>query len=803
MSGITGYKKGDILADAIPYIIVPLYNDLAYDPTHKAYFEDLPKLEQYCLVWNQRYDCDTTTTPKIKKFLQRYLVQRSSSLPLPPLSSVTWQLVSILATLRVINQRDQGDSSPQWSNFMQGCDLDKARRTTTDFSHPITEDDDNNNNNNNNKKDNDDDDDDDDSLLFEIWPMIQNEKERIPFVIFRKLYRRIQNRLHILTIPHPMIQWAKETIFQLSDYEYETSWKIFQKTESKRKPETKLRLSIMTTATSSSPSSPSSPSPSSPSSPPNRLYASYLWLNRIATLPERVVGILLEDPISSSAEWMSLDNDNNYNNENIQTILNISRFCQSCLPNTCLELRVIGNEHGVSKQIPFSRCLAQRETSVKIRCSWLALYDISAAELGAKNRMTLSTIPKSSNCECFRCSYEKGATAIHTFNDLSEAQRLAHSFFQEQAYEDAVKLYHQCYNFCVSSTNKRCITSDTGVVKTTTKQDTNEWLLQVEADLFYTIGAVFLSQKKFSLAQQHWKGGSRYKDMHKELSKQLTKQNKYQYFHPDYDLRHKIIFDHCSEQQQFAQNSIFSKKQQLPIFVAQNIIDIGTCRKLIQFALEHASNNGGWTNDRHYAVPTTDIPLHIVPNLLEWFNMWKTQVLFPTLSNQFISDDGGDDCDKRLRFYVHDAFLVRYEASSLNHYLPLHFDESTHSCVCSLNDDYVGGGSYVCDLNRSICPPPGGMLSFMGNECLHGGSPLSSGVRYILAIFLYLDDDLYCSEENNRKTKINESLSLSSVIDTGSKMIRPDVEIREEYNQDSKRVKTQDKKDDGFSFSFF
>ena len=77
MSGITGYKKGDILADAIPYIIVPLYNDLAYDPTHKAYFEDLPKLEQYCLVWNQRYDCDTTTTPKIKKFLQRYLVQLS------------------------------------------------------------------------------------------------------------------------------------------------------------------------------------------------------------------------------------------------------------------------------------------------------------------------------------------------------------------------------------------------------------------------------------------------------------------------------------------------------------------------------------------------------------------------------------------------------------------------------------------------------------------------------------------------------------------------------------------------------
>ena len=31
------------------------------------------------------------------------------------------------------------------------------------------------------------------------------------------------------------------------------------------------------------------------------------------------------------------------------------------------------------------------------------------------------------------------------------------------------------------------------------------------------------------------------------------------------------------------------------------------------------------------------------------------------------------------------------------------------------------------------------MLSFAGGKCLHGGAPVSRGVRYILAVFLYID----------------------------------------------------------------
>merc|ERR1712113_702414 len=50
------------------------------------------------------------------------------------------------------------------------------------------------------------------------------------------------------------------------------------------------------------------------------------------------------------------------------------------------------------------------------------------------------------------------------------------------------------------------------------------------------------------------------------------------------------------------------------------ILSLKECAWVIQTAENHAASNGGWTTARHYAVPTTDIPLHSIPPLLRWFN---------------------------------------------------------------------------------------------------------------------------------------------------------------------------------------
>jgi len=72
---------------------------------------------------------------------------------------------------------------------------------------------------------------------------------------------------------------------------------------------------------------------------------------------------------------------------------------------------------------------------------------------------------------------------------------------------------------------------------------------------------------------------------------------------------------------------------------------------------------------------------------------------------------------------------------------PLDTDESTHSFVLALNDDYEGGGTYFYESDTVVRPPKGCALSFAGGDMFHGGESVTSGVRYILAVFLYQDED--------------------------------------------------------------
>jgi hypothetical protein len=61
--------------------------------------------------------------------------------------------------------------------------------------------------------------------------------------------------------------------------------------------------------------------------------------------------------------------------------------------------------------------------------------------------------------------------------------------------------------------------------------------------------------------------------------------------------------------------------------------------------------------------------------------------------------------------------------------------------VLSLNDDFEGGGTYVFNVDSTICPSTGSLVTFRGDKMLHGGNPVTRGIRYILAVFMYLDDD--------------------------------------------------------------
>jgi hypothetical protein len=159
------------------------------------------------------------------------------------------------------------------------------------------------------------------------------------------------------------------------------------------------------------------------------------------------------------------------------------------------------------------------------------------------------------------------------------------------------------------------------------------------------------------------------------------------------------------------------------------------CARAVAAAEEAAAKRGGWTTARHYAVPTTDIPLHEVPSLLAWFNDVLHFSIAPMLAMAFpeISSPG------RLR--VHDAFIVRYAATSQRH-LPVHRDQSQYSCTIALNarGEFTGGGTFFADSRLVICPDVGHVVAFPG-ETRHGGEPITAGVRYIIAAFLFLGSE--------------------------------------------------------------
>jgi hypothetical protein len=65
------------------------------------------------------------------------------------------------------------------------------------------------------------------------------------------------------------------------------------------------------------------------------------------------------------------------------------------------------------------------------------------------------------------------------------------------------------------------------------------------------------------------------------------------------------------------------------------IISAEECQRAISLTEEHAAKLGSWTTSRHYAVPTTDIPIHTVPTLLEWFNGVLKSTIGPLMHAQY------------------------------------------------------------------------------------------------------------------------------------------------------------------------
>jgi len=290
--------------------------------------------------------------------------------------------------------------------------------------------------------------------------------------------------------------------------------------------------------------------------------------------------------------------------------------------------------------------------------------------------------------------------------------RLGHHYFQREQYHHAAQAYH------------RALELDDSL-----------------DDVRHALGALQLAQGKFLEAQYTWKQAAetmqqmrldRSIDHHEGICLQWKKQQAYHYFQ-----------SLSTDNKTTALSSVASHEYQSKAYFDNQcfvtpMLDETTCRRVIEIA----TSNGKWTTGRHYAVPTNDIPVHDVPELLAWFYPWMEQEMEPLLKKQFLSSSTAAATKTAIgsrRFFEHDAFFVRYQGDGETNHLPCHFDECTHSFVIGLNDDFEGGGTYFHDYNTVLSPRIGDVVTFKGDSLKHGGDAVTRGTRYILAVFLYLD----------------------------------------------------------------
>ena len=160
------------------------------------------------------------------------------------------------------------------------------------------------------------------------------------------------------------------------------------------------------------------------------------------------------------------------------------------------------------------------------------------------------------------------------------------------------------------------------------------------------------------------------------------------------------------------------------------------CQYIIDESEEWASLEGGWTSKRHFNHPTQDIPLAELPRTRHFLNTdGLPKRIYPMLGQAF-----KESLPNWRALRVADAFVVKYDAANGQKALAKHRDGSVLSFNIALNErcEYVGGGTWFEGLGQSI-PIDQGHVCCHASGVLHGGHPITEGIRYILVAFVIVE----------------------------------------------------------------
>mmetsp|Transcript_12205 Transcript_12205/g.29015 ORF Transcript_12205/g.29015 Transcript_12205/m.29015 type:complete len:386 (-) Transcript_12205:14-1171(-) len=146
-------------------------------------------------------------------------------------------------------------------------------------------------------------------------------------------------------------------------------------------------------------------------------------------------------------------------------------------------------------------------------------------------------------------------------------------------------------------------------------------------------------------------------------------------------------------------------------------------------AIVAAAEAHGWSSGRHVSFPTTDVPLrdlldHTVRRAAE---SWVKDCMLAQFDQWQVA-----------RLSPHDAFVAKYACDgSAQSSLDFHRDGTLLAAVVALNDAFLGGGT-VFETGEQLPLHCGiGDAFLFSGQRLHAGKAVTSGCRYILAVFVH------------------------------------------------------------------
>jgi hypothetical protein len=208
---------------------------------------------------------------------------------------------------------------------------------------------------------------------------------------------------------------------------------------------------------------------------------------------------------------------------------------------------------------------------------------------------------------------------------------------------------------------------------------------------------------------------------YENLIKLIDKNDNYDIFEFKLDkfkLSDRNIIDKCMER--FIQR--FIKKKHYQPYI---------CDWIIKKSEKYASENGGWTTNRHIKYPTTDLPIN------------KITTIFPFIFESLQSITGfikKSYClDEKYVFKFDDIFIVKYDATLQNH-LIMHKDKSVITVNTLLSDpsEFEGGGTYFDDDITTYLEKGDSIIH--GGNTKHSGLEITKGKRYVLVTFIQIYD---------------------------------------------------------------